>query len=59
MIFLLFLKKNNFSNSVIFGCRNLKQFKQIERVVNSKKNLTINEFKLINKIYLEKNENHY
>jgi aryl-alcohol dehydrogenase-like predicted oxidoreductase len=56
---ILFLKKNNFSNSVIFGCRNLKQFKQIERVVNSKKNLTINEFKLINKIYLEKNENHY
>jgi aryl-alcohol dehydrogenase-like predicted oxidoreductase len=56
---LLFLKKSKFSNNVIFGCRNLKQFKQIEKVVNSKKNLTIDEFKLINKIYLEKNENHY
>ena len=56
---LLFLKKSKFSNNIIFGCRNSKQLKQIEKIIYSKKNLTNDEFKLINKIYSEKNENHY
>ena len=48
---LLFLKKSSFSKNIIFGCRTVSQFKYIEKIIFSKKNLSDKEFNLICEIY--------
>ena len=51
---ILFLKKSEFSKKVIFGCRNVSQFKRIEKILNSHEQMSNMEFSNIKKIYLKK-----
>ena len=54
---ILFLKKSEFSKKVIFGCRTISQFKNIEKIINSKHQMTDEEFSNVKKDYLKKIKN--
>ncbi len=51
---ILFLKKSKFSKKVIFGCRTISQFKSIEKIINSREQMSDIEFSNLKKIYLTK-----
>lgn len=55
----LFLKKSEFSKKVIFGCRTVSQFKNIEKIIYSKIKLSEKQFSNIKKIYLTNIKNKY
>ncbi len=55
----LFLKKSEFSKKVIFGCRTVSQFKNIEKIIYSKIKLSEKQFSNIKKMYLTNIKNKY
>tara|TARA_B100000242_G_C43030310_1_gene479938 strand:- start:137 stop:1003 length:867 start_codon:yes stop_codon:yes gene_type:complete len=53
----LFLKKSEFSKKVIFGCRTVSQFKDIEKIIKSPIKLSTKQFSNIKEIYLKNFKN--